>query len=915
MRIISYFFLGCFALAGSAMNAQNLDKVYEGTGLPSSQSWQEVKMSSEVNPIAGTVSQNTASGVLKLQSSNAADQFTQLGWYKTGLGLNGATGYTIEIKAKVIDASKNGAFNIQGFDTDGKGFRIGIYKEFLAESTNPLAATNVLKNGMNNSDGFHTYRIAVEPSGTATLYQDKVKIETFPVSAFYFDNIIENGGFEDGNAPTYDGDLMLWKDHSPSFYPDFITDMGDIYRKSVEEHDDYFVHTGKGSLIIDNMGAVMPRNADPKWSKEGARTRELPVKANTDYNISIARKRAINPVYATDPDDWAWRDMGAFWNTQIGVQTSAGDQRDPNAMWGPAWENFWQIHNQTVTAPGNVESIRFEFPSWQADHHGSDREYVETAFDDFYFSENFGVAVGVETAKLAINNPTLPFDDINDPRNLISNGGFEDYYTNNDGSEYAWDLSDSNDNDNNHPMGSNPVWGNYVRLQINDKPGDEIGGKWAHSGNASMRYSTDDKGTDFNFAKELDANKTYRFNFWIRTVKWPERAWLNVAVSGAKGDRNAEDILWGHEIGTNDYNFWMNIDVIFTTTAEKKTLQLYLDDKGGWYNLYLDDLVLYEVTEDPHAGKNNLFPNGGFEDVNKEITGDSYTWALASEQQADWNDNYPVKQNDFWGAHVRLQDIQKGNDTGKDWARSGSKSLRVSYLGDRGPAQAYEGKAGEGEENDPIAWEQNIHMEYDLAPNKTYTLTFWIKAADWDDRGSVYVANGDLVMWGGELNRQAINWSQQTIKFSTTSRNHTLKMYTKFGSWFNFYLDDIALYEESSSPNVNDFLFFGKSMGTQSANVEIEYVAINTTGAYAPDGLGFNNAIADKNNLTASSNNGELTLSVLSTPASVAIYDVTGKVVAQIEVQSSKSINLPKGVYIVKSASQGVVETLKVVNK
>ena len=903
MRTISfYFYLVCFWLAGSTAIAQSLNPIYRATGLPSTQNWQEVKLDN-ANPQGGVITQNVSDGVLRLTSTNAADKFTQLGWYKTGIGLNRDNGYTIEIRAKVIDAEKNGAFNIQGFDSEGKGFRIGIYKNYLAEQNNPLAATNVLQSGLSNDDGFHNYRIAVKPSGDLTLYRDNATIGTFPIDAFYFDNIIENGGFEDGNA------AVGGNDKSPIFYPDFMTSTGDIYRKV--STDSYYVHSGSGALFISNEGQVMPHGSDPNYDIEGARTRELPVKEGKSYNISIARKRATDPaINQSTPDDWGWRDMGAWWNTQGGTQNGA-DNRNPNAMWAAAWENHWQIHNQRITVPMSegISSLHFEFPSWLRNN---TYNYVETAFDDFYFSEDYGINVGAQIAE-PTSEPVFP----SNFTNLIINGGFEDYDTNNDGSEYAWALS--NMDEENTPAERNDLWGQYVRLQINDKPNDQVGGQWAHSGVSSMRYSTLDQGTDFHFAKELEANKTYRFNFWIRSPHWNERCNLNVAI----GNKDVEDIIWSNKVGANHNNVWANADMTFTTTNDKKTLHFYLDDQTGWFNFFLDDLVLYEVTSpeaDPHAGKTNLFPNGGFENIDQEIDGSDYSWELASNRTGDaYSDNYPVAMNDFWGAYLRIQDQAKGEDTGKLWARSGNNSLRVSYLAERHQAQAFEGKSGDGEENDPDAWQQNINMQYELEPNKTYTFVFWIRSANYPDRGRVYVANGDLVIWGGELNNRFLDWQKQTITFSTTANNHTLRMYTEFSGWFNFYLDDMALYKESQYvvPAPNDYLFFGKSMGTQSANVEIEYVAISTQGAYAPHeaSVGFANPTAEKQNLIASSDNGVLTLKAIAAPASVSIYDVTGKVINQFELQSSENIALPKGVYIIKSTSQGIVETLKIVNK
>lgn len=854
MRIFNfYLLLICFLFAGSMANSQTLDKIYSGGKLPAEEAWQELKLDAAVNPVAGTVTQEASGGALKLKSTNAADQFTQLGWYKTGLGFNLATGYTIEIKAKVSDASKYGAFNIQGFDNEGVGFRIGIYDNYLAEQTNPFAATNVLKDGLNNGDGFHIYRIAVKPTGIATVYRDDETIGTFPLSAFYFDNIIENGGFEDGDDP-----------NDASYFPNFITNAS-MYRSN--EADCQI--SGDWGLIMDNEELPGPNPTD-----ERARTGELAIKPGADYNVSFSRRRIVDDYYA-------WRDVFAFWDNQEGTQKGA-DVRDPHAISAGANENYWQVHNQTITAPEeDVNSLHFEFTSWVRD---GGNWWIATAFDNFYMSEEYGLAVGPQVTKI---EPSIEPIFQESYVNLIKNGDFEDHNMNNDGTDYEWTLS--NEDNNNEPVGYNALWGGDVRIQKNDKEDDQLGGQWAHGGTSSLRFSSLGSGeNNFNYAIELEPNKTYRYNFWMRSPHWDDfGSWLKVKIG--------DNVLWGHELkGRN--NVWSNVDLTFTTTAGNTTLSLYTEC-GGWFNIYLDDFVLYEVTEaDPYAGKTNLFANGDFENTELGNDGATYAWALASGSDNPADDNYPVEWSDFWGTYVRLQDVEKSADTGVGYAYSGNNSMRFSRLNDNEKT--------------------NMDMNMELEPNKTYTLVFRFKTANYPDNGTFYVANGDLVLWGGEFGTKYINWSKQTVTFSTTTMNHTLRMYTDISSWFNFYLDDIALYEEDTYIPLeggDTYLFFGKSTGTSSADVEIEYVAVDVTGGYAPGETSIQH-IDNEQNLNVYSSNGTLRFNAF-TPASVAIYNVAGTKVSQFELNSSKSIKLPHGVYIVKSVSRGVAETLKVVNK
>jgi hypothetical protein len=260
------------------------------------------------------------------------------------LGLDLSTGYTIEIKAKVNDAANNGAFNIQGYDNQGKGFRLGIYKTFLANKTNPLATTTTVASLLDNSTEFHTFRLAVAPSGIVTVYRDYTLVGTFPLSAFYFDNIIVNGGFEDG------ADV---NDHSA--FPDFLS-RGLLYKSTVLTDK----RTGNYGLVMNSNGLTEKTGGDYAFAtQENARTRNIAVKPHTNYDISITRRRsAIEP--------WAWRDMGAFYNNQLGTEAGT-DARNTNAIWTGANDNFWQIHNQTITTSDTTKSIRFEFPAWIRD--------------------------------------------------------------------------------------------------------------------------------------------------------------------------------------------------------------------------------------------------------------------------------------------------------------------------------------------------------------------------------------------------------------------------------------------------------------------------------------------------------------------------------------------------------------------
>ncbi|MHB9142498.1 MAG: hypothetical protein ACYC25_11540 [Paludibacter sp.] len=869
------FFLLCAFLTGSTVSAQVLDTIYNArtAALPAADSWNELKLDKTISDSAAVITQELQGGALKLKTVDANNKDSKLGWYKTGLGLKLSTGYTIEIKAKVIDATKNGAFNIQGYDNQGKGFRFGIYNTFLANQTNPLAATTTVASSIDNSTEFHTFRLAVDPTGLVTVYRDKVEIGTFPLSAFYFDNIIVNGGFEDG-ADVNDA----------SNFPDFLS-KSLLYKSTVLTNK----RTGNYGLVMNSNGKTEKTGGDYNpATQEDARTREIAVKPNTNYDISITRRRS-----AIDP--WAWRDMGAFYNFQTGTEAGT-DDRNTNAFFASTNDNYWQVHNQTITTPTDAKSIQFEFPSWTRDGNTT----AINSFDDIVFREQPTLAVGVTTASAVYAPNSLPAT----YTNLIQNGGFEDFNLDNAGnpitiksidglrdSVVTWALSDLTKGDDNNPNRFDALWNGNVRIQRHDQSNDGLAAgngseTWAHSGTASLRFSTlGNNANNFDFTKVLKPNTKYRLNFWHKSPKWDDWGWLRVKLGN--GDDNTA--IWGHELkGRN--NVWTNCDMVFTTDATNTTLHLYTNSAshGNWWNLYLDDLVLYEVTEatdpDLFAGKTNMIANGDFEDTALNNDGTAYDWALASTEP-NVDSNYPVKWNEMWGSYVHLQDRQKGVDTGTKYAHSGTKSMRFSFLDDQGSAKTFEGITNDSL---PSTYRVNLNFKKELEPNKTYTFVFWVKSANYPDAGRLIIANGDIKVWNDVLNSRNINWSRQTITFSTTAANHTLRLYTEFGGWFNFYLDDIALYEESNyvpyEANGDSYLFFGKSQGTENTDVEIQYVAVNNTGAFAPD-IHTGTIVAPAvQNLKVTSAAGMLKINV-NKPTSVRVYEITGACVAEFNLQ------------------------------
>ena len=110
------------------------------------------------------------------------------------------------------------------------------------------------------------------------------------------------------------------------------------------------------------------------------------------------------------------------------------------------------------------------------------------------------------------------------------------------------------------------------------------------------------------------------------------------------------------------------------------------------------------------------------------------------------------------------------------------------------------------------------------------------------DRLILVVKNGEQ-----ELFRRTINnseypvWVDRAITFTTDADNHALQILTeRDGSAPGLiYFDDFFLFEGELLPEDNTHLFFGKQTNTKGAEVDIEYIKIDNTGAYAPDGSTF----------------------------------------------------------------------------
>jgi hypothetical protein len=336
----------CFALFAGQSNAQNLVEIYNGNSLPTLQGWQELRFDSsipseqatkellappsELTAVAGTA--------LKLKVNPAVDQYnnpvySQLGWYKTRTGFSAAIGFTVEFRAKVT--SSDGAFTVSGMG-GGRGFRLEFSNNQITEHANVLDTVRVLSTE-STTDGFHTYRVTVAPDDKVRVWRDGVSIGELPLQTFKFDNILVDGGYENGGTAAAHG----WN----------YTDAGKPGTLTVSNNPAY-VHSGKYGLFVD----------------KGAHQNDvIPVKPGAIYDFTAWGKTILYP-----DGDGNWRDLNG--RHDPAAHTTAyfiGDKANPS------WKSYERLGMEGGAA---FQRFYVETPTGDANTN-------QMAFDDLHYSE------------------------------------------------------------------------------------------------------------------------------------------------------------------------------------------------------------------------------------------------------------------------------------------------------------------------------------------------------------------------------------------------------------------------------------------------------------------------------------------------------------------------------------------------
>jgi hypothetical protein len=572
----TFLLLICLFPFWGQIQSQSLVEVYRGTSLPTSQGWKELRFdnsmpweqSAKELLVAPSELSAVAASALNLKANEVDDQYgfplySQLGWYKTHTGFSVASGFTVQFRAKVINS--NGAFTVSGVGGD-KGFRLEFSNNRLVEHANVLDTVRVLSSA-DNTDGFHTYHVAVTPNEKVYVWRDGALLGELPLQSFKLDNILPDGGFEKGGTPEEHG----WS-YTESGKPGTLT----------VSTDPAHVKTGKYGLFVD---------------KGYHKNEFIPVKPGAIYDMTAWGKTITYP-------EGGWRDL-CGWHDPAADRTVyfVADRNNLD------WKLF-----EKKGMEGGAEFQRFilETPT-------SDLNVNQMAYDDMHYSERI---IASRIPEGAVNlfpngdfeNPCATYFPAGDPRNdtcLVNPNNYrysaDTYYGGRADDDVEWFSPPFNAEHNAAPFW-HPFWGSRVRLQYKNQEGNkESGPHWAR-GNYSLRFfncfgsnveygndftsgQNEDRGSNSNIKTvpiELGANKTYTFLFSYHFAKWGGDHLILVVKNGTKE-------LFRQTINNSEHVDWVNKIIEFTTDADNHALQILTERDGSTPGvLYLDDLFLFE---------------------------------------------------------------------------------------------------------------------------------------------------------------------------------------------------------------------------------------------------------------------------------------------------------------------------------
>ncbi|MDR0812235.1 MAG: hypothetical protein LBN23_08225 [Paludibacter sp.] len=588
----------CLSVFAWQMQAQTLETVFSGTSLPTAQGWNELRFDNSMPweeaaqnlLVAPQELTAVATATLKLKANAVNDNegfplWSQLGYYYPNVGFSAAVGYTVSFRAKISN-SANGAFSFSAVG-GGKGFRIEFDGNKLLEHGNVVDTARVLTTA-SPADAFHDYHAAVLKN-KVVIWRDGVLLGELPLQTFKLDNIIDDGGFENGQSAEAHG---WWNDPN-------------IMGTTTVTTNPNYVHTGKYGLFVD---------------KGSHKNNFIPVKPGAYYDMSAWGKTISYPTW--DPEsNRSWRDL-------IGRYEPAGDDRTAYFI-GDHLNFNWKYYEKT-NMEGGAHFSRFS-PESPANSNGN---LNQMAYDDILFSERLTPSrIPVGTVNLFPNgdfeNPDFHYFPEGDPRNdtvMVNPNNFRQsanaYYGGKENSDETWYSPPYNAEHNAAPFW-HPFWGARVRVQYDRQTAnDEAGNHWAR-GKYSLRYFTVwgnqfmvPYGTDFSSGQnedrgsncplksvpiELEVGKKHTFLFSYHFARWGGDRLILVVKNG-----NTE--LFRRTVNSDNYNNWNDIVLEFTTDATNHALQVLTENDGNTPGVfYLDDLFLFQGELLPEADGSHIF--------------------------------------------------------------------------------------------------------------------------------------------------------------------------------------------------------------------------------------------------------------------------------------------------------------------
>jgi len=595
----------CLTAFSWQMQAQSLVEVFSGSSLPTAQGWEELRFDSSIPYgqaakdllVAPTELSAVAGAALKLKVNEVNDQYgdplySQLGWFLPRVDLSTAVGFTIEFKAKVINAAE-GAFNIHGAGS-GKGFRLELSNNKLTEHGNVVEPARELSTA-SATDDFHVYRVAVAPDELIRVWRDGVLLGTLSLQSFTEDNVLYDGGFEKGGTPEEHGWIYM-EEGQP----------GTLTVSNNPEH----AHSGSYGLYVD---------------KGYFKNTFIPVKPGAIYDMSAWAKTINYPE-----GDGNWRDINGWYDP-------AGDK---NVYFIADRNNKnWKYYEQLGTeAGGAMQTFILETPT-------GDQNVNQMAFDDLLYSERI-VASRIPAGAVNLfpngdfENPYYHYFPEGDPRNdtcMVNPDAYRlsaDAYYGGQDDQTGWFDNTIFSAEHNAAPFWHPFWQARVRVQYNMQSGNSEAGKYFARGKYSLRffncggnrveYGTDFTGgvdqnrgsnTELNSVPiELEAGKKYTFLLSYHMASWSSDGMTIVVKNGSK------EIYRRDARGSDTYPNWRDEVIEFTTDATDHALSVQTQALSGSWNggtpgvVYFDNLFLFQGDPLPTEDGSYIFfgkPTGG----------------------------------------------------------------------------------------------------------------------------------------------------------------------------------------------------------------------------------------------------------------------------------------------------------------